>query len=120
MQELPGKRVLVSTLSTNIVIQILTMVSGILVARALGPEGRGLMAGAQILPTIFATVALLGLNNVFAIRAAKNKIGQEQLSPIALRIGFIASIVGVCVAWFILPYCIPDTNGELLYLSKIS
>src|SRR4029079_13570219 len=66
-----GAREYVSTFGTNIAIQLCTIMQGILLARLLGPTGRGQFAAATLWPTIFAGVGGLGLTVALARRSAR-------------------------------------------------
>lgn len=119
MRELPHRRAFVSTLLTSVWIQVLTVVVGALTARLLGPEGRGQFAGAQVWPTIFGMIALLGVNNALSLRAAKNKKNTPGFERLALLWGLPLAGVTMLVGWFTLPWLMPPDNPELLSLSRL-
>src|SRR5438876_11507128 len=64
-----GSREFASTLITNVVIQGCTVIQGILVARLLGPVGRGQFAAAILWPNLFAALGGLGVGVALASRA---------------------------------------------------
>ena len=64
-----GSREFASTLITNVVIQACTIVQGILVARLLGPVGRGQFAAAILWPGLFAAMGGMGIGVALARRA---------------------------------------------------
>jgi antigen flippase len=66
-----GSREFASTLITNIVIQACTVVQGILVARLLGPAGRGQFAAAILWPGLFAAMGGMGVSVALARRAGR-------------------------------------------------
>ena len=66
-----GSREFASTLITNVVIQACTVVQGILVARLLGPVGRGQFAAAILWPGVFAAMGGMGVNVALARRAGR-------------------------------------------------
>jgi O-antigen/teichoic acid export membrane protein len=66
-----GSREFASTLITNIVIQACTVVQGILVARLLGPVGRGQFTAAILWPGLFAAMGGMGVSVAVARRAGR-------------------------------------------------
>jgi len=66
-----GSREFTSTLITNVVIQACTVVQGILVARLLGPVGRGQFAAAILWPGLFAAMGGMGVGVALARRAGR-------------------------------------------------
>src|SRR5215469_18551217 len=66
-----GSREFASTLLTNVLIQGCTIVQGILVARLLGPVGRGQFAAAILWPNLFASMGGMGVGVALARRAAR-------------------------------------------------
>jgi enterobacterial common antigen flippase len=66
-----GSREFASTLITNVVIQACTIVQGILVARLLGPVGRGQFAAAILWPGVFAATGGMGIAVALARRAGR-------------------------------------------------
>jgi O-antigen/teichoic acid export membrane protein len=85
----------------------------------LGPEGRGQFAGAQVWPSIFGMVALLGINNALSLRAAKNRSCKPAFERLALLWGLPLAGVAALVGWFALPRLIPLDNPDLLPLSRL-
>ena len=50
---------LLLTAATNVILALLGLLTGILAARLLGPQGRGELAAIQAWPSFIATVAIL-------------------------------------------------------------
>jgi O-antigen/teichoic acid export membrane protein len=120
VSELPGKRAFFATFATGIATQALTLVSGALAARLLGPEGRGQFAGSQVWPGILGMIALLGINNALSIRAARQREHKGAFERQSIRLGLLLSLAGVVAGWFAMPWLVPADNPELLWLSRLS
>ncbi len=120
MARLPSKRAFFTTFATGIATQALTLVSGALAARLLGPEGRGQFAGAQVWPGILGMAALLGINNALSIRAAQQREHKGAFERQSIRLGLLLSLAGVIAGWLAMPWLVPADNPELLWLSRIS
>lgn len=89
-----------STMSANLVIMALGMVSGILTARILGPAGRGEIAAAVVWPATIATLGTLGVPDAMVYQAGREKgigavvaaglcVGVAQL----LLMGFLGAVI---------------------------
>ena len=65
-----GAREFASTFGTNVAIQLCTIIQGILLARLLGPTGRGQFAAASRWPMLFAGGGGMGLTVALARRSA--------------------------------------------------
>lgn len=88
----PSKRAFLSTFATSVWTQALTLVTGALTARLLGPEGRGQFAGAQVWPMILGVVALMGTNSSLSIHVAKERERKGLFERRALTLGLPLSI----------------------------
>lgn len=119
MSSLPGKKAFASTFVTSVWIQLLTLGTGALTARLLGPEGRGQFAAAQVWPVIFATIALLGINNVLAIHAAKRRHSLHGLERLAVGSGLLFSVAVIIPGWFVVPLLLPQNNPALVPLARL-
>lgn len=98
---------------------MLTVITGALTARLLGPEGRGQFAGAHVWPGILGMVALLGINNALSLRAARDPGRKGAYERQALRLGVLLSLTGAGAGWFAMPFLLPPGNVELLWLSRL-
>jgi O-antigen/teichoic acid export membrane protein len=118
-QPLPSKRAFLATFATGVWTQALTLVTGALTARLLGPEGRGQFAGSHVWPGILGMVALLGINSALSLRAARDPARKGAYERHALRLGLLLSLAGMTVGWFAMPLLVPAGNTELLWLSRL-
>lgn len=67
----PAKKATAETITTGLLLQACLVVSGIVAARILGPEDRGVLAIFALLPTILSQAIGLGAPNSFAFFIAK-------------------------------------------------
>jgi O-antigen/teichoic acid export membrane protein len=68
-------------------IQALNVVTGVLLARALGPAGRGEFAAVMLWPGLFATVGALGVGEAITYHAARGTSAPGTLVGSALALG---------------------------------
>ncbi|MCA9239963.1 MAG: oligosaccharide flippase family protein [Planctomycetales bacterium] len=115
---LPKYRELAGTFAASLGIQVLTIASGVLVARMLQPEGRGVLAAVQLWPNLIAAIGLLGINYSLALRAAKSKDGLPSLAKMGVGFGLATSTVAIAVLWFVGPALLPDSLEDGTRLTR--
>src|SRR5207244_12524468 len=69
-----------STLVTRAVTIVLALLSSIVLARVLGPEGRGSFALVMILPSLAGTIGLLGFEQANAVYAGLEPLRRRALA----------------------------------------
>jgi len=97
-----GSREFASTLITNVVIQACTVVQGILIARLLGPVGRGQFAAAILWPGLFAAMGGMGVSVALARRAGR----AHDLARV-IRTGWLLTLLTGTVAAVLCAAAIP-------------
>lgn len=108
-----GTKVYIGTYATSLFIQVCTILQGALLARLLGPLGRGELAAIQLWPSIFASLGLMGVNMALTRRAGKtNDTGPLVKSAVFLSCitGFVSAACGL----LFLPFLIPQEMQEIL------
>jgi O-antigen/teichoic acid export membrane protein len=117
---IPSKRAFFATFATSVWTQVLTLITGALTARLLGPEGRGQFAGAQVWPMIIGVVALVGANSSLSLLVAKEREKKGAFEWQALSLGLPLSILGAVIGWVAMPLLVPTDNPDLLWLSRVN
>lgn len=118
----PGRSSFVQTFGTSLGLQIFSVVSGVLVARALGPDGRGVFAAAQIWPIFIAGLFFFGSNQALSLRAADHRSERGALYGAALGLGCGLSVAALFVAALAIPLLLEDSevrSSALLFLPQI-
>ncbi len=103
----------VGTFATNLFIQGCTILQGILLARLLGPAGRGEFAAIILWPTLFAGVGILGVNMAIARRAGR-AADYESLVRTAVAAALLTGGATTVVCGAFLPYLFPATLRHVL------
>ncbi len=108
-----GSREFAGTFVTNVVIQVCTILQGILVARLLGPLGRGQFAAAILWPTLFAGIGGLGVGIALARRA-----GRAKNLPRVIRAGLLLTpltgLLATAACAVALPWLLPRADETVL------
>lgn len=84
-----------STLSTRVAMLMLALASSVVLARGLGPEGRGLFALVLLLPDLARTFGLLGFDQANIVYAGLSPAGRRALVWQSL---FLALVLGTLAA----------------------
>jgi O-antigen/teichoic acid export membrane protein len=88
-----NRRPLSLSFATSGGIQALNVVTGVLLARALGPAGRGELAAAMLWPGLFAVVGGLGVGEAITYHAARATSAPGTLVGSALALGAVQATV---------------------------
>lgn len=114
----PGRSALIHTITASVSIQGLTLASGAIAARILGPEGRGALAAAILWPTVIAGLGLFGLNHVLSLYAAKNDDVRDVMHA-ALLFTIIASMIAIPAGWILLPFVLPHQFASTVAAARL-
>lgn len=90
------------TMMTSLVIQGLSAISGILLARVLGPEGKGAFAAAIVYPQLVAGLVAFGFAPYLARRSAAQGFAAISIALVtaeAFTLASMQSVVGVLLIW---------------------
>lgn len=81
----------------SLAIQVLNVVTGVLLARALGPEGRGELVAVVLWPSVVAALGSLGVSEAVTFHAARGTLGLGALvgTTVALTAAQSALLVGI-------------------------
>jgi len=110
-----GAKAFAGTIGTGLFIKMCGLVQGIMLARILGPTGRGQFAAVILWPTFFAGLGLMGINVAIARQAAK-KNAQKELVQTAIFLSLITALITIVICYMLLPYLIPESQHGLLTL----
>jgi len=106
------------TFGTSLIVQGFTVLQGIIVARLLGPVGRGEYAAVILWPSIFAAIGIFGTNIALARVAAKTTRYDAVIRTsilLAVLTGTLASVA----CYLALPHLLPQASRHLLGLSRL-
>jgi len=81
----------------------LGLVSGILVARVLGPTGRGQLAAAMLWPAVIGTFISLGLQHAFVYAVGVGWAKPERLQRLGLRFTLLVAVPTMLTYWLVCP-----------------
>ena len=110
---------LVQTLGANLALALLGFITGPLVARLLGPGGRGELAAIQTLPSFIASLAMLGLPDAVVYFSAREpgQAGTFWLSGTTLSL--LAAPVFFGVGYAIMPLALAAQSPSTIAAGRV-
>jgi len=113
-----GLAAFAGTFGTSIAIHGFTVLQGVIVARLLGPLGRGEYATVILWPSVFAAIGILGTNIALA-RAAAKIHRPDPVFRTAVVLAGATSIISAPLCYCCIPYLLPDAEAHLLRLARL-
>jgi len=113
-------RAVLQTFVSSMVVQGLTALAGIFLARRLGPDGRGELTAVLLWPPLFLTIVHLGFGH--AIQYLYPQLtAKERRSMFGnlLVMALTAGIPGAVLAWFLMPSLLHAQPAYVVTLAKI-
>ncbi len=105
---------LLSTGATDVFLLGLATISGILVARLLGPAGRGEFAVAILWPSMLAAVGNLGLREAFTYELAKTPLLRAKLTGHAILLAVVQSVLLIGLGYLLIPELTQSQAAEVM------
>jgi O-antigen/teichoic acid export membrane protein len=113
-----GVGAFVSTFGTNLIIQACTVLQGILVARMLGPVGRGEYAAVTLWPLLFGSFGVMGIYIALGRIAAKTD-DYAALVRSGIALALMTSVISAIACYFALPWVLPESEKQLIPLARL-
>lgn len=109
----PTRNTYLGTFATSLFIQGCTVLQGILLARLLGPGGRGELAAIILWPNVFAGIGILGVNMAIA-RFAGQGLTSCGLVKTATKTALLTGVLSALICGLLLPFLLPEAKHDLL------
>lgn len=103
---------------TNIALALLGMLTGIIAARLLGPQGRGELAAIQLWPSFIASIAMLGLPEALVYYSAREPKRAGQYLGTAMAIALASSCMAMMIGYFTLPILLSAQGDKLVQAAR--
>ena len=91
------------TLVANLALGAIGLVTGIMAARLLGPDGRGRLAAIQAWPTFVGTFAVLGLPEAVVFLGGGQRERLKRLASTAFAVSVAVSALATAALWIMIP-----------------
>ena len=107
------------TFTTNGLILLCGIATGIISARLLQPEGRGALAAILFWPEIAASIGLMNLDTAIIQSTSKNNSKVKEITSTGFYVAIFLAGVTAVVTYFLLPYLLGSGKIELLPAARI-
>lgn len=113
-----GSQVMLTTAS-NLLLGVIGLATGVLAARILGVQGRGLLAAIQSWPIFIAAVAQLGLSEAIVFHATRNPAHARgyMISSLSAAIG--ASVIFVIAGYCFMPLLLAKQPATVISAARL-
>ncbi len=115
----PFHKVLAVTMVMNILLAILSLLSGTIAARLLGPTGRGELAAIQTFPMMLALLASLGVPDALVYYSAREPVRAKSWLASAICLAIIGSIPFALLGYFFLPYVLKAQSASVISAAQV-
>jgi O-antigen/teichoic acid export membrane protein len=111
------------TLVSSFLTLLLGVGNSIILARVLGPEGRGIYALATLLPSLIVTFGNLGIGTATAYYVARGEFRRQEILGnnvlLSLGVGGLGVVVGLVVVLFFRETVFPGVSSSYLLLALV-
>ena len=96
------------TFTTNLLILLVSLATGMLVARLLGPDGRGALATIVFWPSLFSAIGLMSLPAALVYRRGNATTGRTIISSTSILLCVVLIPLCLLIGNMILPFVLQD------------
>lgn len=97
----------------------LNIATGVITARFLGPEGRGILAAIGLWPRLLGIILALGLESALLYRIQKTPEQKSSLFTAALVLGSIQSLIAVAIGIIFIPNWMSEYSTETIRTAQM-
>jgi len=109
---------LLQTGATNIVLALLGLITGVLVARLLGAQGRGELAAIQIWASAIGTIAMLGLPEALVYFSAREPGCAGRYGGSAMALALLASLPFMAIGFLAMPVALSTQSLQVIKAAR--
>jgi O-antigen/teichoic acid export membrane protein len=110
---------IIQNLGANLLITLLGLVGSIILARWLGPSQRGIFAAIILIPTILQYFVNFGFSSATIYFTAQPNSNKNTIWSNLIMIGFVQSIIGFIIGYFIVNYYLQKYGLEIVNLGHL-
>jgi O-antigen/teichoic acid export membrane protein len=119
-----ASRPVTSSLAATALIQLLGLLTGILLARTLGPAGRGALAAVVLWPTMLWTIGNIGVVDAVTFHTARRTAPERSIVSTSLGLALVQSIILIAIGLVIVPLVLARQEASvvrdcLIFLASI-
>ena len=110
---------LFQSVGTQALITVINVLTGVMTARMLGADGRGIYTAVSTWPQLFATLAVAGLNSAVVYRLRKSPERRAGITGAALVLCLASALICAAVGVLLLPFLMDRYTPDVVLFSQI-
>lgn len=111
----------ISVFGTQLFILVIGFISGVILARGLGPAGRGTFSALLVYPTMLISLLSMGMRQATVYYLGAKKYSESDIVGVTLLLLILSSTIGVLTSIVIISYTkSPDYNQMLILLASLT
>jgi enterobacterial common antigen flippase len=110
---------LFQSVGTQALITVINLLTGVMTARMLGADGRGVYTAVSTWPQLFATLAVAGLNSAIVYRLRKSPERAGGIAGAGIVLCLASSLVCAAVGVLLLPFLMDRYTPDIVLFSQI-
>lgn len=110
----------IQSLLAQLIILLVNVTSGVITARLLGPEGRGIFAAVTLWPVLFALIATAGLTTALPFQANKYPSDARAIFGIGIAAGATLGVFAAALAAALMPYLLPGYGNDAVFMAQLA
>src|SRR5688572_331785 len=95
---------LIAIFQSKIAVILFGIITSIITARYLGPEGNGVIAALLVYPSLFMSIGSLGIRQSTTYYVGQNKNTVEEIYGAALSIWLLTSVISFAICFFLINF----------------
>lgn len=99
-------------LKSNVIIIASGILTSVITARYIGPEGNGIIAGLAVYPSLFMTIGSLGIRQATAYYLGKEVYSEDRIKTAITQIWMSTTVLSLIICFFLMRYF--STSGDNL------
>jgi antigen flippase len=119
VQAWTAKRAALNTTGVNLLMSALSVFTGVLAARLLGPKGRGELVAIQAWPSALASLALLGTSQAVLYFCAKEPQKRSSYLSAALLVGAAGALIFSVIGFVAMPRLLASQSSAVVWGARI-
>jgi O-antigen/teichoic acid export membrane protein len=112
-------RFLSVSFATSIAIQGMNVLSGVITARLLGPEGKGELSAVLLWPALLAVVGYLGISESITYFTAADQGRAPTILSTSLTFAVVQAAILVLVGYFVIPFALHDFGDSAAEVGRL-
>lgn len=104
---------------SNIIIMASGLITSIITARSIGPEGNGTIAGLSVYPSLFMTIGSLGIRQSTAYFIGKGIFDENKVKEAVVSIWLFTTVISVCICYLLIKFFSKSGDNDLWVLLSL-